>query len=354
MATARDAKKRRALAALILVDLFEEEGQKNVARKRNRVFWTRDWIKRRRTRGVYHQLVKELELEDEVAYREYFGVNGQKFRFLVDSVGYAIKKKDTLMLESIKPDERIAVTLRCLATGETFKSLEYSFRISRTCISSIDIVVETCQAIFGILGPRYLNTPSSQEEWESVAQRFESRWNFPNGIGALAGKRILIQQPQNSGSRYYDYKGHSSIILMAVFGGDYECLWTDVGANGRASDSGVWQRSDLKSLLSSEANPLNLPDARPLPGRFMPVPYVLTGDDAFALTDYLLKPYPQSKMTVEERIFNYRLSRMVRISENGFGILVSRWRIFCTPLLLEPGKVKHIVLAALTLHNLLR
>ena len=88
MATSKDAKKRRALAALILVDLFEEEGKKNAARKRNRVFWTRDWIKRRRTRGVYHQLVKELE--DEVAYTEYFRVNGQKFRFLMDSVGYAI------------------------------------------------------------------------------------------------------------------------------------------------------------------------------------------------------------------------------------------------------------------------
>ena len=86
----------------------------------------------------------------------------------------------------------------------------------------------------------------------------------------------------------------------------------------------------------------------------MPVPYVLTGDDAFGLTDYLLKPYPQSKVIVEERIFNYRLSRMRRISENGFGILISRWRIFCTPMLLEPGKVKEIVLAALTLHNLLR
>lgn len=331
---------------------LEEEGKKKDARKRNRVVWTRDWIKRRRTRGVYHQLVKELELEDEVAYTEFFRVNGQKFRFLVDSVGYAIEKKDTLMRESIRPDERIAVTLRYLATGETFKSLEYSFRISRTCISSI--VVETCQAIFDILGPRYLKTPSTQEEWVSVAQRFESRWNFPNGIGALDGKRVLIQQPQNSGSRYYDYKGHNSIILMAIFGGDYECLWADVGANGRASDGGVWQRSDLKSLLSSEDNPLNLPDPKPLPGRAMPVPYVLTGDDAFGLTDYLMKPYPQSKMTVEERIFNYRLSRMRRISENGFGILVSRWRIFCSPMLLEPGKVKEIVLAALTLHNLLR
>ena len=140
---------------------------------------------------------------------------------------------------------------------------------------------------------------------------------------------------------------------MAVFECDYECLWADDGANGRASDGGVWQRSDLKSLLSSEVNPLNLTDPRPLPGRIIPVPYVLTRDDAFALTDDLLKPYPQSKITVEKRIFNYRLSRIRRIPEDGFGILVSSWRIFCTPMLLEPGTVKHIVLAALTLHNLL-
>ena len=103
MATSRD-KKRRALAVLILVDIFVEEGKKNDALKRNRVVWTRDWIKRRRTRGVYHLLVKELELEDEVAYTEFFRVNWQKFRFLVDSVGYAIEKKDTLMRESIRPD----------------------------------------------------------------------------------------------------------------------------------------------------------------------------------------------------------------------------------------------------------
>lgn len=127
-----------------------------------------------------------------------------------------------------------------------------------------------------------------------------------------------------------------------------------MGANGRASESGVRQRTDLKILLSSEANPLNLPDPRPIPGRVMPVPYVLTGDNAFALTDYLLKPYPQSKMTVVERIFNYRLSQIRRIWENGFRLLVSRWRLFCTPILLELGKVKQIVLAALTLHNLLR
>ena len=58
-----------------------------------------------------------------------------EFRFIVDNVGYGIEKKDTLR-ESIRSDERVAVTLRYLATGETFKSLEYAFRIRRMCIDS--------------------------------------------------------------------------------------------------------------------------------------------------------------------------------------------------------------------------
>lgn len=164
----------------------------------------------------------------------------------------------------------------------------------------------------------------------SVAKRLEDRWNFPNGIAAIDGKRILIQQPDNSCSHYYNHKGHNSIILMAVFGVDYECLWADVGANGRASDGGVWQRSGLKRLLSSQDNSLCLPASKPLPHR----------DDAFGLAEYLMKPYPHSNLNTKQRIFIYRLCGMRRISENGFGILASRWRLFCAPVLLEPEKVK--------------
>ena len=46
------------------------------------------------------------------------------------------------MRDSVRPDERIAVTLGCLPTGETFKSLECSFRISYTSISSICIFLQ--------------------------------------------------------------------------------------------------------------------------------------------------------------------------------------------------------------------
>lgn len=64
-----------------------------------------------------------------------------------------------------------------------------------------------------------------------------------------------------------------------------------------------------------------------------------------------MKPYPMKNLTLEKRIFHYRLSRKRRISENGFGILPNRWRIFRRPIALEPEKVRTLTLAAITLHN---
>ena len=143
------------------------------------------------------------------------------------------------------------------------------------------------------------------------------------------------------------------MILQALVGPKYEILWADVGCNGRASDGTIWKKSDLKNHLSSAENGLHVPPSAPLPGRELAVPYVITGDDAFGLKTFLMKPYPLSGLSNEERIYNYRLSRMRRVSENAFGILANKWRIFLSPIVLEPKKVQMITLAALTLHNFL-
>ncbi|CAB4038159.1 Hypothetical predicted protein, partial [Paramuricea clavata] len=255
-------KKKKAVAAFVLLQEFLEldEIQK---KKRSRKVWVRPWIARRQQRGCFHQLVPELELEDETSYFNYFRMDKKHFGILSDLVESRIRKCDTAMRASIKPEERLAVTLRYLATGESFKSLEFQFRISRTAISVI--VVETCHAIFNVLSKEFLKLPSTPEGWLHLSSIFEKRWNFPNGIGAVDGKRITIQQPGMSGSHYYDYKGHNSLILLAAVGPQYEILWADVGANGRVSDGTVWQKCALKQALAAENNPLNLPQPRLLP-----------------------------------------------------------------------------------------
>ena len=53
----------------------------------------------------------------------------------------------------------------------------------------------------------------------------------------------------------------------------------------------VTTQSPLK--LALECNAINLPDVRPLPGRQHAVPLVYTGDDAFPLSSFMMKPYPR-------------------------------------------------------------
>ena len=67
-----------------------------------------------------------------------------------------------------------------------------------------------------------------------------------------------------------------------------------------------------------------------------------------------MKPYPGKQLTQEQIIFNYRLSRARRTSENAFGIFGSRFQVFRTPIRSSPTTVKDIILAAVTLHNYLR
>lgn len=141
---------------------------------------------------------------------------------------------------------------------------------------------------------------------------------------------------------------------MGIIGPEYEFLAADIGMNGRMSDGGNWSRNEFRMNLADVNNPLGIPAPKCLPGRKKPVPHVLVGDDAFPLTSYMMKPYPQTGLNEEKRIFNYRLSRCRHISENAFGILGNRWRVFRSRITLAPDKVSILVLGAITLHNYLR
>ena len=114
----------------------------------------------------------------------------------------------------ISAAEHLTVTLRFLATGEMFQSLSFQFRISDRAISYI--VKEVCNTILKYLVPLYLKVPSTEEEWLSIAEKFETRWQYPNAIGSIDGKHVVIQKPSHGGSHYYNYKHSRSIILWLL------------------------------------------------------------------------------------------------------------------------------------------
>lgn len=52
-----------------------------------------------------------------------------------------------------------------------------------------------------------MQLPKTEEEWEAVSRLFNKRWLFPNCIGAVDGKHVVMVAPANVGSVFYNYKG---------------------------------------------------------------------------------------------------------------------------------------------------
>ena len=69
----------------------------------------------------------------------------EDFEYLLHKIEPIISKKDTKWRKAIPAKERLALTLRFLASGDSYKSLQYLFKISPQLISKI--VPEVCNAI---------------------------------------------------------------------------------------------------------------------------------------------------------------------------------------------------------------
>lgn len=71
------------------------------------------------------------------------------FECLLQKIEPMIAKRDTRWRKAIPGKERLALTLRFLASGDSFKSLQYLFKISAQLISAI--VPEVCSALIKVL-----------------------------------------------------------------------------------------------------------------------------------------------------------------------------------------------------------
>ena len=79
-----------------------------------------------------------------------------------------ITKKTTRFRLPISPEEKLAITLQFLATGETYKSLIYQYRVNEVSISRS--VPEVCQVIIESFLEEYMSLPDSKEKWLAVAK----------------------------------------------------------------------------------------------------------------------------------------------------------------------------------------
>ncbi|XP_011705567.1 PREDICTED: uncharacterized protein LOC105460769, partial [Wasmannia auropunctata] len=230
--------RRRLLVAAMLLD-------RKKRKYKNRKYWVSNFLTQRDTNGAYNVTIPAL-LRDSDLFVNYCRLTRTQFEQLLVLIAPKIKKK-MFLREPIEPAQRLLLTLRYLASGDSMMSMKYQYYIAQPTISKI--IVETCNELWDTLMPIVLKKPV-YDEWENIAEGFEIKCHFPHCLGAIDGKHVVVQAPPNSGSSYYNYKSAHSIVLMAVCDSDYKFVLVDIGAKGRQSDGGVWSRSVMGRAFS--------------------------------------------------------------------------------------------------------
>ncbi|XP_051164908.1 uncharacterized protein LOC127283849 [Leptopilina boulardi] len=323
--------------------------------------WRRYWIKPhlypqiRNVYGASSVLFSYVKNQDHEEFYDIYRMKEHQFDELHEVLRLRLKKQ-YLCREPLSTELRLAITLHYLAQGDSTKTLARYYLIGRSTL--YEIIAEVTKAIWDTLSKVHLKVKSN-DDWKTIAENYEKRWNFPHCVGALDGKHIRIIKPPYSGSVFYNYKKFFSFVLMAMCDSNYKFTWVDVGDYGSLSDSSVFSATGFAQEL--ESGRYRFPTGKSLPGTNKVIPYYIIGDAGFGLKPYLMRPYSQKFIkSHREENFNFRMSIInctlssARMTiEISFGILTSRWRILLGMLSLKLETSITIVQCLICLHNFL-
>ena len=150
-------------------------------------FWVRNILQQRKEKGEYHTLVEEAMLYDKEFF---FVVSYDSFQvWRITDLGYT--KNNTLACKKRSYWTCRKALRHFKIFGDAFRTIAAIYRLSDTVAGRI--IGETCKALWNVMAENvFLSVPSSSKEWLDEGQDFERRWNFPNCVGAIDGKHIII------------------------------------------------------------------------------------------------------------------------------------------------------------------
>ena len=92
----------------------------------------------------------------------------ERFEHLSSLLSGQITRKHHIR-QPIPPEERLAVTLRYLATGNTKRSITFEFKMGRSTVSSI--IDKVCEVFWDALADS-VKPPSTKSDWKRISDGF--------------------------------------------------------------------------------------------------------------------------------------------------------------------------------------
>ena len=113
--------------------------------RRRHNMWVRPWIMQREETGAYHNLLKDLSNTDIPGFINLMRMTPEFFEMIKARVEPCLAKQATNYRAPLSVGMKLAITLKHLATGESYTSLSYQFMVERSSISTL--ISELCRVI---------------------------------------------------------------------------------------------------------------------------------------------------------------------------------------------------------------
>ena len=170
-------------------------------RKRHNM-WVRPWLLQREE--AYHNIMAGLCATDIPGFTNFMKMTPEFFEMIKSRLEPCLARQTTNYRAPISVGEKLVLTIRYLATGESYTSLSCQFRVGRSTISKF--LPKVCRTIQDEFTREYLRCPTTPDEWKELEREFRIRWNVSHALGGLDGKHVALKKPNNSGTLYHNYK----------------------------------------------------------------------------------------------------------------------------------------------------
>ncbi|CAI8611027.1 unnamed protein product [Vicia faba] len=297
----------------------------------------RVWVKNRSK--DWWQWCSSPEFPEE-EFRRFFRMSKSTFEFICGELDSAVTKKNTMLRDAIPVQQRVAVCIWRLATGDPLRLVSKRFGLGiSTCHK---LVLEVCSAIKKVLMPKFISWPD-EKNLELIKQEYESLSGIPNVGGSMYTTHIPIIAPKSNVNSYFN-KRHTqrnqktsySVTVQGVV--DTRGIFTDVciGWPGSYPDDQVLEKSVLYQ--------------RVMRGNLKHVWVV--GNSGFPLMDGILVPYTHQNLTWTQHAFNEKVGDIHKVCKDAFAKVKGRWSCLQKRTEVKIEDLPGVLGACCVLHNI--
>jgi hypothetical protein len=266
---------------------------------------------------------------------------------MADILSPHIQKRDTTFRSAIPATVKVAVALYKLCQGASLLICSEQFALGKST------VCEAVQEVVRVVNVHFRHEiawPHGNRLLQGMAD-FKEWCGLPGVVGAIDGTHFDIKKPTVGPEDYFYFKsGGYTIQCQVVVDRHKRFLDVSIGMPGSTNDVRVLRRSALYRLATTTNQLFNVAYSQE---GFSPY---LIGDKGYPLYPWLITPYrdlPTGNRSLQEWLFNRKLSTGRCVVENSFGILKQSFRELGRLSKMHVTTFPNVIVACCLLHNML-